>query len=560
MTEENNVSSQQEADIKKMNSISRIWLVPIVALSIGLWMVYYQWSNQGPLITIEFSSAAGIEPGNTKIKTRDVEIGIVKKVELKPDLSGVFVTARINPTSSHLLREFSKFWIVTPRISLGGVSGLQTLLSGPYIAMEPSDSGEEQYHFIAFKNPPVTPAGTPGLHITLNSDDEFAFKEGDPIIYKGLKVGEFEDIYFNIEERIVYYNAFIKAPYHKLITQNTKFWNTSGVRFELEASGIKVQTAALETLLTNGVTFGIPEGMPAGQQITERAFFDIFEDYETASDERYKLGVNFIVLIDETVRGLQVGAPVEYRGLVIGEVVEVNLQGPNNQTILEDGYSIPILISIQPSRVHLPDNQIGVEKAHKQIMLWINQGLRASLKMGNLLTGALYVDLQHYEVEEPIVLTKHLGYDTIPVRSGELAQITQKITAVLDTINELPLKELSENANRTLNELNDTISSFHAVANRVDNTLEELDLGGLRGDLHTTLNNINKVMADYSDGSRGHDELLNSMVGFQRTLKELTPLLQQLNRSPNSLIFTNSLEPQIEPKARDKATQGTNNE
>ena len=158
----NNITEQnvteQAALVEDSRRISRIWLIPMVALSIGIWMIYYQWANQGPLITIEFNSATGIEADKTKIKTKDVEIGVVKKVALKDDLSGVIVTARIEPSSAKLLQQDSNFWLVRPRVSLSGVSGLSTLLSGPYITMEPSNNGETVTEFVALPNPPVTAA------------------------------------------------------------------------------------------------------------------------------------------------------------------------------------------------------------------------------------------------------------------------------------------------------------------------------------------------------------------------------------------------------------------
>lgn len=539
-----------EADVRDVNRISKIWLIPVVALGIGLWMVYYQWANQGPEITIEFSSATGIEPDKTKIKTRDVDIGIVKRVELNSDRPSVTVTARIDPSAAHLLNDNSKFWVVTPRISLSGVSGLSTLLSGPYIALETEPGETEKYDFVALEEPPVTPAGTPGLHITLNSNDEFAFKEGDPIIYKGLKVGEFEDIFFNLEERVVYYNAFIEAPYHKLITENTKFWNTSGIKFELDTSGIEVQTGSLETVLTNGVTFGVPEGMPAGRQITKRAFFDIFANYDAAADEKYKLGVNFIILIDETVRGLEVGAPVEYRGLVVGEVLEINPPGPLNAGLLDEAFPIPVIITIQPSRVRQPDNRKGMESVRNQTLHWIKKGFRASLKMGNLLTGALYVDLQHYpDALELAVVETFLGYDVIPTRSNEFAQITQKITALLDTINALPLNQIGDNTNSVLAELNQTIQTFQNVASTLDGVISDVDGTSLNRNINKTLQSMNALLRDYADGSESHAELVRSMRSFQQTLQQLTPLLEKLNQAPNSLIFADSVAPQREPKA-----------
>ena len=164
-----------------------IWIIPILVIVIGGWMVYYQWKNQGPLITIELHSATGIEVNKTPIKVRDLDIGQVKKITLKPDLNGVLVTARIDASAAHLLNENAKFWVVAPRISFSEVSGLNTLLSGSYIAMSARDKGKEQLHFTALERPPVTPPGTPGLHVMLKSDDEFAYKPGDPVIYKGFK-------------------------------------------------------------------------------------------------------------------------------------------------------------------------------------------------------------------------------------------------------------------------------------------------------------------------------------------------------------------------------------
>lgn len=547
----NQQTDTQNAVVEDSNKISRIWLIPFVALSIGIWMVYYQWANQGPLITIEFSSAAGIEADKTAIKTKDVQIGLVKKVALKEDLSGVIVTAQIEPSAAHLLKTDSNFWLVRPRISLSGVSGLSTLLSGPYIAMEPSNSGDNISQFVALDNPPVTATGTPGLQLTLNSNDEFAFKEGDPIIYKGLKVGEFEDIYFNLEERVVYYNAFIQAPYHKLITENTKFWNTSGVRFDFAANGLQVQTGSLETILTNGVTFGIPEGMPAGRLITQRAYFDIYKDYKSASDERYKLGVNFVVMIKDTIRGLTVGAPVEYRGLVIGRVLEINLPNPNNDQLLDEGYPIPILITIQPSRVQQPDNRQGVEFVRAQTLHWIKQGLRASLKIGNILTGGLYVDIRHYDVEQPDTIDTFLGYDVIPSADGEFAQITQKVTDLLDTISSIPFQQMGTNASDLLATLDKTALSFKQTALALEDILSEFKDQQTSENINQAVSSLNKLLSDYSAGSQTQQELVNTLQSFQSSLQQLTPLLQQLNQTPNSLIFADGTEPVIEPKAKE---------
>jgi paraquat-inducible protein B len=539
----------ENAELKPLKRISKIWFIPLVALSIGMWMIYQQWGNQGPLITISLQTATGLEAGKTKIKTRNVDVGIVKKIELADDLQGVIVTARMNANVKTLLHKDSQFWIVSPRVSLNGISGLGTLMSGPYINMAPGMAGENSAHFVALASPPVTPAGTPGLHITLNSDAEFAYKEGDAVIYKGLKVGEIEDTFFNFEERVVYYNTFINAPYHKLITENTKFWDISGLEVQLNASGLKFDTGSVESLLTNGVTFGVPDGIPVGQQITERTYFDIYSSYQEASEQRYKLSAEFVILVKDTVRGLHIGAPVEYRGLEVGKVLAINPPELAQTSLLDKSFDIPVIISIQPGRVQQPDNQQGLDTVKQQTLNWVNDGLRATLKMGNLLTGALFVDLQHYEQAEPATIAQVSNYDVIPTVSNEFAQITAKVSAVLDNINQMQLKSLASNTNTMLSNMTQTAESLRQTSQNIDTLVASVQGEKLNNKLLSTLDNLNKLTQDFSSGSDSYQEINQALRAVQQTLSDMQPLLLQLNSSPNSLIFTDGQGVKLEPKA-----------
>tara|TARA_B110000240_G_scaffold70364_1_gene80014 strand:+ start:1676 stop:3361 length:1686 start_codon:yes stop_codon:yes gene_type:complete len=549
----------EEALIKPVTTVSKIWLVPIVAFFIGAWMVYYQWSNQGPLITIEFKTATGLEAGKTKIKTRNVNVGVVKDIELTEDLSGVLVTVRMDKNVAPILHSDNQFWIVSPKISLNGVSGLGTIMSGPYVNMAPGIEQQMSEHFVALTAPPVTPTGTPGLHITLNSKSEFTYKKGDPVIYKGIKVGEFEDIHFNFDERIVYYNTFIEAPYHKLITTNTKFWDISGVQMELSSRGIKVSTGSLETLLTNGVTFGIPEGMPVGEQVNKREYFDIHPNYDSASEERFKLSAKYVILVKDTMRGLQIGAPVEYRGLVIGKVLAINSLEDSHNSILEQGYDIPVVISIQPGRVRQPDNDIGLAFVRKQTSLWIQRGLRATLKTGNILTGALFVDLQHYP-DAPFIDEQRLqDYEVIPTSSGEFSEITAKVTAILDSINDIKLKAISDNANNMLSQIAQAAQSLQATAITADRLLTTVHEDKVSRALTDTLENLSNLSQDFSADSEIYKELNHTMQSVQSTLKELQPLLLQLNSTPNSLIFNDGNGPRLIPRAKLTNNEGVPN-
>ena len=543
--------SMNKAEVKPTSFISRIWIIPILVLVIGGWMVYYQWKNQGPLITIELHSATGIEVNKTPIKVRDLDIGQVKKITLKPDLDGVLVTARIDASAAHLLNENADFWVVAPRISFSEVSGLNTLLSGSYIAMSAHDKGTEKLHFKALERPPVTPQGTPGLHVMLRSDDEFAYKPGDPIIYKGFKVGEFEDATFNIEERVVYYSAFIKAPYHKLITQNTRFWDVSGVKLLLESSGVSVQTGSLETLLANGITFGVPDGVPTGEQVLDDAFFDIYEDDASASNARFKVAAEYLLLIDESVRGLTVGAPVEYRGIEIGSVTAINSISAIEGNILERDYPIPVLISVYPGKARQPDTQEGLQAIKQTFKNWIERDLRASLRMGNILTGGLYVDLQHIPDPKGTTRVKSVnGYDVIPTVSNEFTQLTQKADAILDKINQLPLKEMVENIQLAVEDMKLAAESVETASNDFDLLIADVDAKALNNNLNQVLLSLDSLLKNYSEGGFNQAEIKETVDALQDTMRSMQPLLLKLNQAPNSLIFSNDEQADIQPKAK----------
>ncbi|BDX05946.1 intermembrane transport protein PqiB [Planctobacterium marinum] len=542
---------QHHATPEELNSISKLWLLPIVAIFIGAWLIYYQISNQGQEITIYFSSAEGLEPGKTKIKTRHVDVGTVTAIQLRKNGPGVRVTARVNKDEEHLLRADSNLWIVTPRISLSGVSGLSTILSGPFIELAPGMSGEVRYSFEGLETPPLTPAGTPGLHVTLNSDDEFAYKKGDPIIYKGIRVGKLEDIYFNLEERIVYYNAFIEAPYHELITTNTRFWDASGVRLELGAEGLMVHTGSVETLLTNGVTFGIPQGLPRGEIIQERAYFDIHASQAEANARRFKYKAKFTLLIEDSVRGLKPGAPVEYRGIPIGEVETINPLQNQTFSLLEEGYKIPIVIAIYPGMVASNDTEEGVKRVNDQVALWVKNGLRATLETGNLITGGQYVDLQNYKDLEPAKLQQNLGHPTIPTISNEFAQLTQKVSSILKKINELPFSQLGANLNVSIEELAATAAEFKQSAEGINKLLSEAEQQNLIKQLNRSLRAFELLANTYGSQSATNGSINEVLLDIQATMLELKPILQRVNETPSSLVIPlEQPQPDVIPKVK----------
>lgn len=548
-----NNSELQQARVEPVTSWSKVWLIPLLALGVGVWMVYHQLSQQGPMIQIEFRSAEGLEPGKTKIRARDVEVGLVKEITLGKDLSSVLVTARMTADAAPLLTQDANFWVVRPKVSLSGISGLSTLLSGAYIKLEPGNSSEQALQFNGLDTPPLTPAGAPGLHLTLSSGQDFAYAAGDPILYKGMEVGKIDHVHFNVAERTVYYNAFIQAPYDKLITTHTRFWNISGVKMDLSAEGVSVQSGTFQTLLTNGVTFGVPEHLPQGEIVKERTYFKVYPDYEQATAPDYKFSKEFLLLFNDSVKGLYAGAPVTYRGLNIGKVLSVNLPLGLPKAYLDTHYQIPVLIALYPGLVGMSDDVAGRQLLVEQMDEWLQNGLRASLGNGNLLTGKQLIELSYAPTQEKdIQLAKVQDYRLIPTVSGELSQLTEKFSALLDKFNALPLQDLSNNVNDMLTSSAQTMQELKTTLQDMQSMLGDVKEQKLISQLSATLSSVEKLAQDFSQGSSTQGDIQQTLQQIQRTLQQSQPLLQQLNQSPNRLIFSGQGE---EPTPKAKGAQ-----
>ncbi|GLS27182.1 intermembrane transport protein PqiB [Marinibactrum halimedae] len=541
--------TEHTAEVSHRRSLSLIWFIPFLALIIGLWMVFQQWYNQGPLITLEFEHATGLEAQKTKIKTRELDVGHVTSITLKEGAQGIIVQARLDKHVASLLTEDSQFWVVSPRVTRSGISGLNTLLSGSYIEFAPGTSGQSRRAFIGLEEPPVTASGTPGAHLQLVSQDRFEFAAGDPIVYKGLNVGQFETVEFDVDERKVHYRVFIRAPYHELIDHNTQFWRASGVSVSLTADGINVQTASLQSVFSNAVTFGTPKGSRNGHKGTVPESFLIYSSEEAAATPIYRASAEFVILVTDTVRGLSVGAPVEYRGINIGEVKTINLKEEGRGDLLQHDYEIPVLISLIPGKIGWPDSKKSVNQLKEQIQIWIEQGLKARLQTGNLLTGQLFVELQHYPEESTGSLAHHGEFPIIPTTPDDFSQIAQSTGNLLEKLNKLPLENIVESANSALVNAADAITTLNSLSKDIESLIEQAHSEELISQLNQALGAIRHLAAGYSQGSPGYDEIVNSMESLNQRLLDLKPLLRQLNEKPNSLVFTGRKGEDRQPQA-----------
>jgi paraquat-inducible protein B len=521
-----------EVTVTKRRRISPIWFVPIVALALGIWMVVYTFQSQGPLIHIVFASGSGIEAQKTKIKLRDVEVGLVESVGLTEDLQRVVVAARLEKAVEPLLRRETQFWVVRPRIGPGGVSGLGTMLSGSYIKLAPGAGAEGERNFVGLDDPPVTPSGAPGLHVGLVSDRAGSLGSGDPVIYKGFRVGRIESAEFDVRSQQVHLGAFIEAPFDELVTTSSRFWNASGVSLSANADGFEVQTASLEALLLGGMEFGLPEGVEPGEAVSDGAVFTLHPNRASMNEQPYRHVLEYVVRFPRSLRGLKPGAPVEYRGIRVGQVERLLLAELVGEGVEGRGRPIPVLIRIEPGRFAFPDSEAGKRTLAASIESAIDSGLRATLSTGSLLTGNLYVYLDFYSDVPSAEMGSFAGRPTLPTIESGLAGIERRMSAVLDKVNALPIEATLDQATQMLAELNGILASE--------------DMQALPASLEGTLGELHDLLQSFSVESRMQEQMLRTIHELDLTLESLRQVLDTIDEQPNALIFNR--EPAVDPR------------
>lgn len=531
-------SKQEKAEVQDLKQISSIWLVPVIALAIGIWMLVQYIGSKGPEVTLMLSTAEGIEVGKTEIKALNVRVGVITDVHLNDDYSAIIATAQIEKDAARMLKEDTLFWVVKPRIGKEGVSGLETLLSGAYVQLQPGVKDEEKLEFTVLEVPPVAPPDAKGIRLVLYHNEAGKLGVGDPVLYEGFTVGRVEKMTFDPEAKKANYQLFIFEPYDSLIRKRTRFWLTSGVDLQMSAEGFNLKIGSIESLITGGVSFRVPKGNEPGELITkDMSRFRLYNNLKRVKERFFDEYLEYVMLFDESVRGLNTGAPVEYRGIRIGTVRKVPLELPRAAS----GFSskqIPVLVRIELGRIYdhvdfdtLPQLKTNLEQEFKA-------GLRASLKTGSLLTGALLVDTEVYPEEEPPMQSRYSGYDVFPTKAGGFAEIQKQISAILSKINNLPVEDTLVSLNKSLNASQKTLLATEKMANELAVILAKKDTQAIPGEVRDSLQQIQNTLNGFGPDAEPYRNLEQALSRFERVMTELQPVLRQMNDKPNSLIFS----------------------
>lgn len=524
------------AKVDQIKRWSPVWIVPIVTLLIGGWILFYHFSHLGPEVTLITENAEGIEAGKTTIKSRSVDVGVVEKAELTDDLHHVEITARLNSGMEKLLHGDSVFWVVKPQIGREGVTGLNTLLSGNYIELQPGTKEEKKEQYQLLDAPPLAPPDAKGIRITLDSKKAGQLNAGDPVLFRGYRVGTVETSNFDTDKRMMTYQLFIAAPYDRLVTTNVRFWKDSGIAVDMSASGMRVEMGSLTTLFSGGVSFDVPDGWELGQTAANNADYHLFDDQRSIQDSLYTNHIDFLMFFTDSIRGLQAGAPVEFRGIRLGTVAEAPFMTGGVNQALNNDYRVPVLIRIEPDRFI---KRLGADfDLEQHLQDGKKRGLRASLKTGNLLSGSLYIDLDFYDnVPAYKGPEKVAGYEIIPTTSGGLSQIQQKLVAALDKINALPLNGMITEATGTLKESQRTLRDMQGTLKNLNQITASPAMKTLPEDMQQTLRELNRSMKGLQPGSPAYNKLVGDMQQLDKVLRELQPVLKTLNTKSNALVF-----------------------
>jgi len=537
--------------VSKQSGPSIVWLIPLVTLIVGGWLIIKTVSEQGPEVTISFKTAEGIEAGKTRVKYKNVDIGVVEQIQFSEDFSNVLVTASFNQGTKSFFRRSTRFWVVRPQLSLRGASGLSTLISGAYIEIEPGN-GVEQFHFVGLEKQPVVTADEAGKKVVLITQKLRSIDTGSPIYYKGLLAGEVLGYELGNDRQSIYIHAFIKEPFDTLIKGNTRFWNVSGMDISLGADGFNVRTESLQSIVIGGIAFETKATLEQVNSDIENLIFTLHDDYSSIQERSYTKRIKFMMFFEGSVRGLSIGAPVDFNGIKVGSVLDIRLEFDSENT----DFRIPVLIEIEPERIIERGGQ-GIETSYEMLNKLVENGLRASLQIGSLFTGQLYVGLS-MQPDTPIYLSgEETPYPELPtIKAADFGSIAQSAENFLGKLNKVDLDKLSqellgtlEGTNRffngpeirgALDDLQLSLQAFRSILVKVDdsNLKETINSG------HVVMEKITETLGTFDETLLQANRVLKPNSPLQYNIIKLTGELEETARSIRSLVDTLERHPQ----------------
>lgn len=511
----------------KRRRLSWIWLVPIAAALGGLLLVLQVWLNAGPTAVIHFQTAEGLEAGKTQVRYKELAVGLVERLALNPERSGVDVTVRLEKDAGSMLQEGTVFWVVRPRLTLSGVSGLGTLLSGSYIGLDPvghhgkdAPRPKRQYEFTGLEVPPEVAQDRAGKRFTLHARDLGSLDIGSPVYYRRIAVGQVVGYRLSKGGEGVDVQVFVDAPNDAYVNAGTRFWNASGVDFSIDARGLRMRSQSLLSVIIGGVAFDTQEQRSHPAAAAD-ATFVIYPNEEAARAEPDGVPLRIRMRFDQSVRGLVVGAPIDAYGVTIGKVDAIRLDFDRT---IQQFYAV-VSATLYPERlggetVREIKEYVGTDLHHpsgKLLAALVKRGTRAQLRIGNLLTGQLYVAMVEFPNAKPVTF-KMEDEPFIPTVPNNLDQLQQQLSNIVAKLDRVPFDAIGA-------ELSGALRAASSLVRRMDTQLAP-EAQALLRQANRSLAAVGGLVAPDSALPQNTDTALRELARAARSLRELADYLQ----------------------------------
>ena len=518
-------------------NMSLIWLIPAFALLAAGWLGFQALIERGSNITITFKTAEGIAIG-THIKYRNVDVGTVKAITLSEDHSQVEVSAKLVKQAKSMLVKDARFWVVRPRISGGSISGLGTVLAGTYIGMDAGKSTESDREFIGLERPPIVTSDLSGHQFTLLSDDIGSLDVGSPVYFRHIQAGQVMAFELNPSGKQVIVTIFVNAPYDRFVNTSTRFWHSKGIDIKLDNNGVKINTESLVSILLGSVTF---ENIGDSEQVTQAPKNTSFRAYSNQDEALKVLDTNILhgeMVFQESVRGLSPGAQIDFRGIVIGEVISNSIDFDVNTKKI----NVIVTVDIYPDRLRSKiknKHLIKQSQSNELIGALVNRGLRGQLRTSNILTGQLYIALDFFPNLPKATFDQDKIPFELPTTPGSLGELQVNLASIANKINKIPFDAIGNDLHTTLNNANSLIIQLdQKVAPDARETMS--DLRSILAEAKTAISAAQGSLTAIED-SVGPDGQLQqdaheTLLEVTRAVQSTRALVDYLERHPEALI------------------------
>lgn len=539
MTEETTPSGDdlpQPVVHRRRFGASLIWLVPILAALVGLSLVINSWLQAGPAITITFNSAEGLDPGKTPVKYKNVVIGKVTRIGFSPDRSKVRVKVALEKSAEDFAMADTRFWVVRPRIGLGGVSGVDTLLSGAFIGVDVGTSKEEHFNFVGLEQPPAVTYGAPGKSFALHADDLGSLDIGSPVYFRRIQVGRVSSYALDKDGKGVTFQIFVDGPYDRFVSRSSRFWNASGLDVSLGANGLKVNTQSLAAVLAGGVAFQDPPGPHDASAAPEGSTYRLFDEKATAMAPPDGPPQYVRMRFDQSLRGLAVDAPVEFLGINIGRVVSINMDYDEKR----ERFPVTVGAVIYPQRLgRAYDKLAALAQAHGEggdlapmVGKLVAHGLRAQARTGNLLTGQLYIAMDFLPKAAKVDFDASAKPLEIPTAPGSFDKLQEQLAEIVDKIHKIPFDSIGVHLDDSLANLDKTLKQVNGEV-----------LPEFKGTLKDARKTLGTTSSALSPDSPLQQNLQGTLQELQRMARSLRVFSDYLGTHPEALIRGRKADP-----------------